>query len=374
MENNRNEEMRDQQNQVLISSNTNILSEINSDELHSLLVEKQKIKNELESLREKIITLEKRKTVIEIEIQKISVAKIRQDLSDDNIDEIDKETAVVGVIPKPLTIRGYDNIKEVLCDHIHTLIGSTSYSTPYRWYDDKVKAIAVALFFIGKELLFIKVNKNEKNEWRTIIDTCDKMSSYKRNGDMQGYQKYLDFFLQKYPLPSVPSDTFSSPDLFLKNESIYEDAFLLINYISTFITQIKGEYENNKGYFWPNYPQHVIFDKFEINKVLVEYMQMLYMLRKDGFTLAIVPIFDDNILYRPKRIAQSEKIHSLYYYDDYVEEPHMVGADETQSSSTTPYYSLSGGSTFVSRHYRSGHWRNGHYVRGGYVKGHFRRY
>lgn len=378
MENCRKKKLPDQQSQDLISSSdTNVLSEINSDELCSLLDEKKNIQNELASLRDKISTLEKRKTEIDIEIQKISATKIRQDLADNNIVDIDKEITVVGVRPKPLSIKRFDNIYWVLYKHIEDLLGSSTYSYPYKDYTRKLITFSNAFSYLGKEVLLIRIDKPDEKqmkEWKSIIDTCDKISNINFNGDREGYMKYLDFFLQKYPWPTYPEDTFSGPDLYLKNESVYEDAYLLMNYIIRFKEQIKEIYNSHKKEYWSYTDLHVLFDKCVIDYSFVAYMEMLYMLRQNGFTLAIVPILDENILYRPKRVAHAGNICSFYYFDDYVEEPQMVGADETQFPSTTSYYSFSGGSTYVSSHYRSGHWRNGRYVSGGYVKGHFRKY
>lgn len=368
-----------QQNPVAVPSDDSIDSpEQQDDELSLLLKEKDDILNRLIELRDYITELEKRKVAIDIQIQRISLVNMsmQTDENEDNQDySIDTSKVVIGVKPKPLRISGYDSVKDVLCEHINSLIGYSSISYPYTWYNDKVKAIAVGLSLVGKELIFIKGDKHQKKweEWQSIIDTCHKILSYKERGDEQGYQKYLDFFLQKYPLPIFHEETFSSPDLFLKNESIYEDAFLLISYICHFKTQIRKEYQKEKDAFWTNFPDHVIIQKCEIDNLFINYMEMLYMLRKKGFTLAIIPILDENILYRPKRVAQNDQIYSLYYYDSYLEDPQMVGIEQNQSLSESSYYSISGNTTYVSGHYRSGYWRNGRYVRGGYVKGHYRR-
>lgn len=378
MDNYRNEITPNQQNKDLISSNdTNVLSGIYSDKLHSLLDEKNNIQNELASLRDKILALEKRKTDIDIEIQRISAANINQYLEEEDDDAIDKETKVVGVRPKPLSIRGYDKIYWVLHKHIEALVnGFTMYSHPYTFYSHRIIAISYTFSYLGKEVLLVKNDKkNEKQmeEWRSIIDTCKKICEIENSGDREGYKKYLDFFLQKYSWPTYPEETFSGPDLYLKNESVYEDAYLLLNYLIRFNEQIRKIFNTNKDEFWRFISEDVLLDECKIDNIFVRYMEMIYMLQYHGYTLAIVPILDENIIYRPKRIAQNENIYSLYYYDEYVEDPQMVGTEESQSPSTSSYYSVSGGSTYVSAHYRSGHWRNGRYVKGGYVKGHYRR-
>jgi hypothetical protein len=79
---------------------------------------------------------------------------------------------------------------------------------------------------------------------------------------------------------------------------------------------------------------------------------------------------DENIIYRPKSAAQDGTYFSLFYYDDYVEEPTMEIEENGEIPAST--YDSFGGSTYVKSHYRSGYWRNGRYVSGGYVKGHYR--
>lgn len=293
--------------------------------------------------------------------------------SDDAV--VTKETYTI-VLPKPLEIEGFKEIQDIIFYHLKELIPSTSYSTPYRWYDDKLNAIAVALSLVGKELLLIKKDAPEDGkfeEWRKIIETCRKIATYKRKGDKQGYNKYLSFFCEKYPIPNLQFDDDTLPlDFFLQNDSVYVDAYQLMYYVNAFKKTIESDYKNcSSDKYWPNYPKHVIFDKIEIDDVLVEYMEMIYMLRYEhNFTIAIIPVLDENIIYRPKREAQDGTYYSLFYYDDYVEEPTMEFEEKDEVS--TSIYHCSGGSTFVKGHYRSGYWRNGRYVSGGYVKGHYR--
>lgn len=365
------------QSQDFSSSNdTNVSCEFNSDEICILLEEKRKIQNELVLLREKIESLEKRKTEIDIQIKAISESRILQETNIEGDDIIDKEKSVEGVIPKPLSIKGFDNIYWVISNHVEALVNSTMYAYPYKKYGDKLITISNAFSYLGKEVLLIRIDKPDEKkmkEWKSIIDTCDKISNIHFNGDNEGYKKYLDFFLQKYPWPTYSEETFSGPDFYLKNESVYEDAYLLMNYILRFKEQIRGIYNTHKKEYWNYTDLHVLFNNCEIDYSFVAYMEMIYMLRQKGFTLAIVPILDENLLYRPKRVAQTGDIYSLYYFDDYVEDPFMVIDNNNISQGPSSYYSFSGGSTYVSGHYRSGHWRNGRYVSGGYVRGHFRR-
>lgn len=279
------------------------------------------------------------------------------------------------IIPKPLDIEGFTKIQDVIFYHLKELIPSTSYSSPYRWYDDKLNAIAVALSLVGKELLLIKHEDRDNvnfEEWKRIIETCRKIATYRKKGDMIGCNKYLAFFCEKYPIPIRQfGDDALAFDFCLQNDSVYNDAFQLMYYIDAFKTTIESDYNSHCNEYWPNYPHHVIYDKVVINDTLVEYMEMIYMLRYEHkFSIAFLPILDENIIYRPKCEAQDGTYFSLFYYDDYVEEPTME-IEENEKIPASTYYSM-GGSTYVKSHYRSGHWRNGRYVSGGYVRGHYR--
>lgn len=304
-------------------------------------------------------------------IQEVVGVEDYQSVSD-VVDTKEKQTTI---IPKPLDIEGFTKITDVIFYHLKELIPSTSYSTPYRWYDDKLNAIAVALSLIGKELVLIKNEKRDSakfDEWKKIIETCRKIASYHKKGDVIGYNKYLAFFCEKYPIPIRQfGDDALAFDFCLQNDSVYNDAFQLMYYIDAFKTTIESDYNSHRSEYWPNYPQHVIYDKVLIDNTLVEFMEMIYMLRYErNFTIAILPILDENIIYRPKRVAQDGTCFSLFYYDDYVEEPTME-IEENEEIHASTYHSL-GGSTYVKSHYRCGHWRNGRYVSGGYVKGHYR--
>ncbi len=290
-------------------------------------------------------------------------------------DVVDTKANHTTIIPKPLDIEGFTDITDVIFYHLKELIPSTSYSTPYRWYDDKLNALAVALSLVGKELILIKNEERDSakfEEWKKIIETCRKIATYHKKGDMIGYNKYLAFFCEKYPIPIRQfGDDALTFDFCLQNNSVYNDAFQLMYYIDAFKTTIESDYNSHSHDYWPNYPNHVIYDKIVINDTLVEFMEMIYMLRYEyNFTIAILPVLDENIIYRPKSAAQDGTYFSLFYYDDYVEEPTMEIEENGEIPAST--YDSFGGSTYVKSHYRSGYWRNGRYVSGGYVKGHYR--
>lgn len=287
------------------------------------------------------------------------------------------------ILPKPLAIKGYENVRNILWRHIKELI-SEGYSDQYT-FNLYIEKVARCLSYIGKEVVFEKVQPVENDEilkeWREIIETCRKINQYKKNNDQQGYIKMQNFFYQKQPKPNNPFDRMPPIDLFTQALSPYIDACYLMYYLNAYKREFssfnESEYENiikEKGWreadFFKNFGYAIVVEEVEINDIFVSFMEMLYMLYTRGMKMLIVPVLEENIIYRPRRVAQDGKYFSLYYYDDYVEDPQMV-TEEDEKSLNSSYYS-SGGSTFVSGHYRSGYWRNGRYVSGGYVKGHYR--
>lgn len=367
-----------------------ITDEINirelEEELHSINERLSSFVIETNRMRARVVEIENlivqskialtgNQPVITGELTNVATPMMEVEAESLDISEVDENNIHLPILPKPLEIEGYTSIKDVVCRHLSELVPSSAYSSPYRWYEDKLKAIAVALSLVGKEVVLIKNEDNANvnfEEWKRIIETCRKIATYEKKGDKIGYNKYLAFFCEKYPIPIRQfGDDALKFDFCLQNESVYNDAFQFMYYIDAFKTTIQSDFNRNGfGYYWPNYPNHVIFDKVVINNTLVEFMEMIFMLRyKHNFTIAILPVLDENIIYRPKREAQDETYFSLYYYDDYVEEPTME-IEEKKDVSASTYYS--GGSTYVKSHYRSGHWRNGRYVSGGYVRGHYR--
>lgn len=295
---------------------------------------------------------------------------------------LDKEAPPM-ILPKPLTIKGYEDVKNFLRQHIKDIF-SEDYTDLYKsnYY---IEQVAKSLSKIGKELVFEKIQPVVDDDilkgWREIIETCRKINKYKENNDEQGFTKMLNFFYQKYPKPNNPFIESKPVDLFTQALSPYSEAYLIMYYFGEYNRELSAYNQNvyeedrrERGcshadkYAYLDYA--IVIDLTEINDMLIHFMEVLYMLAVKGWKLAIVPILDENIIYRPKRVAQDGTYFSLYYYDDYVEDPQMVTDEEVKMS--VPSYYASGGSTFVNGHYRSGYWRNGRYVSGGYVKGHYR--
>ena len=273
------------------------------------------------------------------------------------------------ILPKPLEINGFTKVEDFLYTHVVDLVPK-NYNDHYQYYYFYIVKLARSLSLIGKELIFERIASIDDNEmlkeWRGIIDTCEKIIKYKKNNDKQGYTKMTNFFYQKYPKPINPFDSSTPVDLFIQVLTPYSGAYHLMYYLQAYYIELLAYNKKNFSSF-----EHVFaIEKAEINDNFLDLMKMLYMLFAKGWKIAIVPILDENIIYRPKRVAQDGKFFSLYYYEDYVEEPQMV--TEEGDNSSVPSYYASGGSTFVNGHYRSGYWRNGRYVSGGYVKGHYR--
>lgn len=319
----------------------------------------------------------------EIQRYKIAQSSCQEHFADDEVDlkitqeetfqegyekTLDTEAPPV-ILPKPLTIKGYEKVEDFLWRHIKDTIPD-AYNDQYKYFHSVLYGVARSLSIIGKEIIFEKIepinDEDTLKEWREIIETCRKIYQYKKNNDKQGYVKILNFFYQKYPKPNNPFNGTTPVDLFTQAMSPYTDAYYLKYYLLAFQESV-AEY-NNK--FWRESERVTQVQNTDIDDFFIKLMEMFYMLSVKHRKLAVVPILDENIIYRPKRVAKDGNYFSLYYYDDYVEDPQMVTEGNANPSNTAYYFS--GGSTYVNGHYRSGYWRNGRYVSGGYVKGHYR--
>lgn len=355
------------------------------ESLEALEAEQQRIQNQVNNIKKQLSGMENALISLNTRIQryKISFASCLQPYKEENIElkvtqeqlppisdsEDDETDAPPVILPKPLTIKGYDDVNHVIWHHVKDILPER-YSDKYKYYQSTIYSIARSLSLVGKEVVLEKISCNEDEtklkEWREIIETCRKIVEYKNKNDMMGYKKLLTFFYQKYPLPANPFKEENLSDFYTQANSIYIDSF----HIFFFLRMFRNELSNRKEQFMWVFGEPFFVEKIEINDKFIKLLELLYILSIRGMKLSVVPIFDENIIYRPKRVAKDGKYFSFYYYDDYVEDPQMVTDDEIKSS--MPTYYAAGGSTYVNGHYRSGYWRNGRWVSGGYVKGHYR--
>ena len=358
---------------------------LQEESLEALEAEQQRIQDMVNNMKKQLSEMEDNLVSLNTRIQryKMSFASCQQPYKEDNIElkvtqekmppisdsEDDETDAPPVILPKPLTIKGYDDVNNVIWRHVQDVLPE-SYSDKYKYYQSTLYNIARSLSIVGKEVVLEKISRNEDEtklkEWREIIETCRKIVEYKNKNDMMGYNKLLTFFYQKYPQPANPFKGECVTDFYAQANSIYTDSF----HIFFFLRMFRNELSNYNKQYISDWEKSFFVEKIKIDDKFIKLLELLYTLSIRGMKLSIVPIFDENIIYRPKRVAKDGKYFSFYYYDDYVEKPHMVTDDEAKSS--TPTYYTYGGSTYVSGHYRSGYWRNGRWVSGGYVKGHYR--
>ena len=284
------------------------------------------------------------------------------------------------IIPKPLTIVGYSNIYDVIDKNFSSFIynkdNSSRYIAKYSTYDHVIPMLGDLIQNCGKEVLLVRckpIKEEVFNENDSIIKTCKKICELRTSGDKQGLEKYLSYFIGKYPLPKNPFEE-EKPVDFIQDEynSIFNNAFFLLCFFNKYYKIFENKQQ--RLIFHPRF-RYTEFNKVEINEGLVKLMEMLNELQYNGYKICIVPILDENILYRPKSAAQDGEVFSLLYYDKYVEIPEMeeIEKKEPLYSSYSSSSSFSYGSSYVSGHYRSGYMRNGKWVSGGYVKGHYRK-
>lgn len=283
------------------------------------------------------------------------------------------------IIPKNLDIKYYK------CVYNIANIGTELFDRHF-WRPD-IATISMLLSFIGKEIVFYKTNKITKQDiekYDNILKYSRVLEDTKRSGDKLGYQKAKNAFENKYHIGNQyfydkkPVDFIPEKDMDLLSCSCFLHEFL-----------VKWKDEIDKEY------NKIGFQDFEIMDYCIRFKKCynriydddsifnhdifnaLYDSLKCGYSFCIIPIFDENILYRPKSAANDGTYFSLLYYDKYVviediENEKSETANILNGSSLGKYYSRFG-TEFVSSHYRRGHFRNGHWVSGGLVRGHFRR-
>lgn len=368
----------------------------NSQELDSLLKQSSLIKTEIKNLENKLAKINRR-------IEELGEKALPQA---DSIDVSNSyNISVPLIIPRPLTITGYESIRSVLISHARDLFNSKSIS-----YDYKTNYIDLGYYVgtdnwllskIGKELVFLqnyKCSTEEIYKINSLIKTCEIAIRQQKANDQIGYNKYVQVINSNYPIPESPFSDEKPSDFFQDLESsLYINAYNYLYFMSSYLDVFKeAQKMEPKSNGWVPIPEGI-----NVNEYFLQTLRMLYELAMNGMYIAIIPICDENIMYRSKNAALDNNYFSLYFYDNYVEDPKMVeipkklkiiedatsikqtsvtNIEESNSSrtaSTGSYHSNYvggyGGSCWVSSHYRKGHWRNGHYVSGGYVRGHYRR-
>lgn len=368
-----------------MNNKSNNLNEFSIDELVNdlnmqkkrlayLLTEAESIKSTISSIEEK---MEKRFSTAPsyksniINCEKIETVTTTSQLS--NSTEV--EDVVIPdkpIIPKIPHIKGLQDLRFAIWSNLEELFhANNNYSNE----TITLSYPAFALTRLGKELILIKDeeqrSESEVDEAYSILETCKKIIEVKESDDIAGYEKYLKYFYEKYPLPEYPFDNEKPLDFFSsQSESIYASAYNYYYFLRSWAKEIDKIYQKEltKEYRFIEIDLETLTDT--INSFFVEEcLAPICELASMGFRLAIIPILDENIIYRPKRLAQTDVIYSLLYYDKYIDVPSMVDGNK---SSEVPSYTYHG-NIFVSGHYRQGHWREGKWVSGGYVKSYYRK-
>ena len=227
------------------------------------------------------------------------------------------------IIPKPLSIKRYEDYEEVVRRNLSAIVFERDNDKdeikpiyfegiiPSELYE--IAFLANLLKDCGKEILLIKCNQIKKEIYednKNIISTCNKICELRTSGDKLGLEKYLSYFLSKYPQPGNPFDNIKPVD-FVQDEfiSIYNNAFFLLYYLNSYYKSFdKKVFNYLKTKTWDLALQNV-----EINDGLIKILGILNGLLYYGYRMCIVPILDENILYRPKSAAQDGEIFSLLY-------------------------------------------------------------
>lgn len=382
----------------------------NMQELDSLLEQSNQIKTDIKNLENKLAKINSR-------IEELKNKKLQQ-FDSVNVSNT-YNSSVTPIIPRPLTIKGYESIRSVLIQHARELFGYKKifydYKTNFRDLGYYVGTDNWLLSKIGKELVFLqkfKWSTEEIDKIKSLIQTCEIALRQKQANDLIGYNKYVQVINSNFPIPKSPFTEEKPSDFFQDLESslyinTYNYLYFMSSYLDVFMEVKKSE---PKSQGWVPIPEGI-----NVNEYFLQTLRMFYDLAMNGMSIAIIPICDENIMYRSLRAARENDYLSLYFYNNYVEDPKMVDIpkklelieeptsseqesvykiEESNSTRTTTvnnneisqssgststgsyqsYYAGGyGGSCWVSSHYRKGYWRNGYYVSGGYVRGHYRR-
>lgn len=242
---------------------------------------------------------------------------ITQEKIEDNIPTSeDNFTPVEAKIPKKLQIRDHYSVYDNVKINFNKLIGYSDYlytrikiSSTTR---DVIPSLAWDLSDAKKEIILVKTEykfSDEKlEELGTIISTCEKIAELKKQGDSMGYKKYLSFFSQKYPIPADPFTDEEPTDYFSGVDSPpYVTAFHLRYLMKRLCPIILENRDTSWRSYLNRYKEVVISDEY------VSLLKTIADLLLRGYTIGIVPILDENILYRPQSAAQDENCLSFLY-------------------------------------------------------------
>ena len=171
----------------------------NSQELDSLLKQSSLIKTEIKNLENKLAKINRR-------IEELGKKALPQA---DSIDVSNSyNISVPLIIPRPLTITGYESIRSVLISHARDLFNSKSisndYKTNYRDLGYYVGTDNWLLSKIGKELVFLqnyKCSTEEIYKINSLIKTCEIAIRQQKANDQIGYNKYVQVINSNYPIP-----------------------------------------------------------------------------------------------------------------------------------------------------------------------------
>lgn len=270
------------------------------------------------------------------------------------------------IVPKRLKIKNYEHCDAVAKRHYDKLFNISNINYDYHFYGGFFTcATILALTNVGKEVIAVKSAKPSLiaiKETKDIIETLWTICQTKEKGDLPAYNRYVDFLTAKYPIPGDPY-TEDEPVDFCKDQTkpLYVNAF----YLLYFLTRYAHTYRMDFHQLMRIEPRDVTIG---INEIYKDCLISILEFAIHGYSFAIIPIMDENIMYRPQKLAQSNICKSFLYYDDYVETVSLIDSNKVER----PEYTFTAG-TVVSGHYRSGHYRNGYWVSGHWVNSHYRR-
>jgi len=335
------------------------MSETLSTQISALEKEYAKLQNDKS-------VIEKRMTEITNQISELRILQANQNT--DSIDNLDLEQPEC-VVPEMINFGGffYRDLKSIVWNNLCTFMSD------YKVIDinhPHLSCLSELLFSVGRELLIMKTDKvystSDQQISKDLIATCEKVWMILYNNDLEGYGRYKEFINQKFGIPFDPFEKGKEPfDFFtIDEDSLFHNTVYLVYYLS----HLKKKIEKELGVYWLK--NKSLSCDVEIDYSFTQILKALHSLWSQGYTLAIVPIYNKQILNRPKRAAQDSSCMSMLYYADYVDVPTLVH-EEDKTDVMTQYQFRSG--AFVSGHYRRGHMRNGHWVSGGFVRSHYRR-
>lgn len=291
------------------------------DQFLELSKEYTKLKKDYSLLETRVSELEKSYKEVYAPQKTESPAYNDQEIDDSSVVEKPKR-----IIPKALNMSGFESVSYVI-DYNLSVLGDSYYLSRFTYICD-------SLFVIGKELIFKKITDSSKIEEDSTFNTdivklARSVIETDKNGDIDVHNRALsafneksrikpDFFDNEYPADFFPSEEMTS----------YECCCYLYQFLSKWKEEILQSINTTKLFD--------ICDKTQISNLftgnlsfIVEHLFAISYLRQLGYTICIVPIFDENIMYRPQSAAQDNKYLSLLYSDKY------WGIDYAKNQTTT---------------------------------------